>query len=539
MRQLFITLSVFLLAVLGYLQPFHSLPWTSAVNCALFMLLGLVLALGIIAASRHTVLAYSWPELVVVSLVVLQAVATFNPNNHKSIVLTALVLGITYLCIKLPLGKAHVGEVLTFAIFCAGLVSAIFGIGLWLGAAQQFTSYPMWMTPNLAAAPLKSSLAQPNHAGTLLVWALAVATLYAHQLDRSLKQPRLQQVGQGALLASALLIASAIVLTNSRTAILNLALLLVVAVVYRLHLGNKAVRLVLVSVAVAVLVALFLPDLKQWLFELEPGAVLGGKTLNDNPRRIVYTTFVHALQAHWLAGYGIGGVTTAYLEHLSARPPLHTYFGEVHNLPLEILVCLGVPLGLGVLALLVRALVRAGKNADNVRDGIWLFMVAAVLVHAMLEYPLHYAYFLLPAAIFVKLLQPEHVGRTIRVAWYWLALVWLGLAVLMYSLTSSYLAVEHDMRQARLEFGLLGKARPAKEDYTNAIRELEALNVAVRADIVAGVTPKELQAYQLALQVYPTQQLVKNYIRIAQAKGDKAEVELWTKRLALLYGDVP
>jgi hypothetical protein len=80
------------------------------------------------------------------------------------------------------------------------------------------------------------------------------------------------------------------------------------------------------------------------------------------------------------------------------------FFDHSHNLPLQLFVELGVPAGLVVLALLLLALWQAGRRAWAVEgDGGLLsraaFMVVLMIgVHSLTEYPLWYAYFLLPAA---------------------------------------------------------------------------------------------------------------------------------------------
>jgi hypothetical protein len=80
------------------------------------------------------------------------------------------------------------------------------------------------------------------------------------------------------------------------------------------------------------------------------------------------------------------------------------FFDHTHDLPLQLAVEMGVPLAAATLALLGWALWRAfvaGRDADP-RDAGALraaFMLVLMIgVHSLLEYPLWYAYFLLPTA---------------------------------------------------------------------------------------------------------------------------------------------
>jgi hypothetical protein len=83
----------------------------------------------------------------------------------------------------------------------------------------------------------------------------------------------------------------------------------------------------------------------------------------------------------------------------------NAFFDHTHNLPLQLAVELGVPLAALVLALLSWALVRAVRRAVRDRGGGSVgpsrpaaAMLVLIGLHSLLEYPLWYAYFLLPAA---------------------------------------------------------------------------------------------------------------------------------------------
>jgi hypothetical protein len=79
------------------------------------------------------------------------------------------------------------------------------------------------------------------------------------------------------------------------------------------------------------------------------------------------------------------------------------FFDHTHDIVLQFLVELGIPLGLATLALLAYALRAAVRHAIADRgEGpsvtrAALVVVVMVLVHSLLEYPLWYSYFLFPA----------------------------------------------------------------------------------------------------------------------------------------------
>jgi hypothetical protein len=104
----------------------------------------------------------------------------------------------------------------------------------------------------------------------------------------------------------------------------------------------------------------------------------------------------------WL-GVGFGEFNFAWsLTPFPGRPT--AFFDHTHNLPLQLAVELGLPLAAAVMALLLWALWlawRRAARADVETSAAGRFAVLLLLMiglHSMLEYPLWYSYFLLPAA---------------------------------------------------------------------------------------------------------------------------------------------
>jgi hypothetical protein len=109
-----------------------------------------------------------------------------------------------------------------------------------------------------------------------------------------------------------------------------------------------------------------------------------------------------AQQNPWF-GVGWGNFNFAWsLTPFPHRPP--AFFDHTHNLVLQLVVEMGVPLGLLAVGLLLWALWQAFDRAFAQEGplGVHLraafVMVLLVAIHSMLEYPLWYAYFLLPTA---------------------------------------------------------------------------------------------------------------------------------------------
>jgi O-antigen ligase len=125
-----------------------------------------------------------------------------------------------------------------------------------------------------------------------------------------------------------------------------------------------------------------------------------------SPRLGIWSNALALIASHPWFGVGFGDFNFAWtLTPFPDRPT--EFFDHTHNLILNFMVEMGVPLATLVLALMVYALRQALGNA--IRDGrepgpacpvqrAAFVIVLLVAVHSMLEYPLWYTYFLLPAA---------------------------------------------------------------------------------------------------------------------------------------------
>jgi hypothetical protein len=111
----------------------------------------------------------------------------------------------------------------------------------------------------------------------------------------------------------------------------------------------------------------------------------------------------------WL-GVGWGEFNFAWsLTPFPTRPI--AFFDHTHNLPAQLAVELGLPWSGAVLALLGWALVKAWRGAwkaegDAPLRRAALMIVLTIGLHSLLEYPLWYAYFLLPACFALGLALP-------------------------------------------------------------------------------------------------------------------------------------
>ena len=288
-----------------------------------------------------------------------------------------------------------------FRAFCIGLVVAA-ALSSLIGLLQVFApTWPdgNWIARSYVPGRAVGNMRQPNHLSSLLLWAI-VAVVW---------------LGEAGVLrrwlgtALALLFVFVVVLSASRTGAVSMLMLTVWAVLDR-RLSRSA----------------------RWLLGLAPliylgfwygtGAwadythhVFGGETRFNTQGDIsssrwgIWSNTLTLIRMHPWAGVGFGEFNFAWtLTPFPGRPV--AFFDHTHNLILQFVVELGIPLAAVVLALLGYALVLAlrgallARAAEHAPPGQALLrpaafaMVLLILVHSLLEYPLWYSYFLLPAA---------------------------------------------------------------------------------------------------------------------------------------------
>ena len=281
-----------------------------------------------------------------------------------------------------------------FGDFCLAWVGA--------GAINAAIAFIQVFTPELAdgnwiaasGIPGRAvgNLRQPNHLSSLLLWSCisVIALLDLRRL--SLRQ---------AAVALAVLVC-AVVLSASRTGLVSVLLLALWGLFDR-RLSRPARVLLLLA---PVIYALAWWGMAQWAaasaHSFGGTARLAESDISGSRFGIWRDTLALIMANPW-GGVGFGEFNLAWT--LSAFPGRPTaYFDHTHNLPLQLAVELGLPLAALVMALLLWALARAARTAwraqgdTSTAQRCAVMMVLMIGLHSVLEYPLWYAYFLLPAA---------------------------------------------------------------------------------------------------------------------------------------------
>lgn len=348
--------------------------------------------------------------LIVVSGVVLAWVLSRLPMGLALSALLMVLAAMAVLCVGVsvgghpwatsPSGSDTAYPTPVFQALAWGFVVAGLGASL-IGVLQVFA--PTWADGQWLAASgfegrATGNFRQPNHLGTLLLWAMVALMGTAEWSRGSQREQRWVVLGQTVGL---LFLMVGVVLSASRTAAMGL-LFLAAWGVFDKRL-SFATRCLLVSTLAMYAVIWF--GFTAWgQVTGQPFGGAGRFSVGgdiSSSRFAIWRDTIALIAQHPWTGVGWGNFNFAWsLTPFPERPT--AFFDHSHNLLLQLAVELGLPLAALLTSLLLWAFALASLRAWRApgAQGVALRSCWVMLVlvgwHSQLEYPLWYAYFLFP-----------------------------------------------------------------------------------------------------------------------------------------------
>jgi O-antigen ligase len=338
-----------------------------------------------------------WPLWAALGVVALAAAWSWGPGAlPATLALSAVgLLAATAVVVAGGAGTAARADAQEgFVVFCqAWLVAG--GLNVAVALVQVFLpALPdgSWIAASTTAGRAVGNLRQPNHLSSLLLWSCIAAVALVD----------LGRLGRRAGAVALTLGVFAVVLTASRTGLVSVLLLGLWGLADR-RLARFTRALLLAAPLVYAVAWL---GMAQWAAASQHtfgGAARLAESDISGSRFGIWANTLELIRQHPWAGVGFGEFNLAWtLTPFPGRPV--AFFDHTHNLPLQLAVELGLPLAGAVMALLLWALVRglagagAAAGAGGTERRAAMAMVLMIGLHSLLEYPLWYGYFLLPAA---------------------------------------------------------------------------------------------------------------------------------------------
>lgn len=408
---------------------------------------------------------------------------------------------------------------------CCIIIAAV--LSVWLALMQWLMlSGSIWVVDMKPGDRPFANLAQPNNLATLFCLGLA-SLIYLYESRR---------VGVWAGAALALFLLFAIALTQSRTPWVGA----VGALLWWAWKGRElSLRLSLTAfvgwVVLYALLVLGLPYFAEALY-LSP-VLLAEHTLAAH-RWELWQQLGLALVQGPLWGYGWNQVSVAQVA-VALDFPLSLMTEHSHNIVLDLLLWNGPLLGALIIALLTVWLVRLGFRARSCESVFALLAVGFVLVHGLLEYPLEYAFFLLPVGFLLGMVEGEQQAGTLFTLPRWMfAGCLLGSLVVIVWVWREYRIVEEDYRLMRFETAQIGslKSEHAAPDVV-LLTQLREFIRFVRTEAAPDMTEEQLAWMGKVAHRYPYPPSMFRYALALGLNNQSALAEQELLRLRALHGE--
>lgn len=412
------------------------------------------------------------------------------------------------------------------ALFAAFGVAAVASVGLQLyaftGVAE--SGYLGALASGLSQLRPSGNLGQPNQLATLLLWGCG-ACLWGY-LRKTVS-------GLSAVFVAAVLVLG-LALTQSRTGALVLTLMLVMVWFWRGLWPSRAVPWAVSGLYLFYWVCpIILRGLSEALL-LTDGESFVRLAQGGELRLMAWRLFMQAaIEGPWL-GYGWTETTSAQMAVADQFNSLAGVFAQSHNIVLDLVLWVGLPIGLLTTAVLGYWSWQKLTTLRRAEDAVLLMVVIAAGVHAMLEFPHQYAYFLLPIGFVMGILNTRLSGQAVWVA---PRLSSLGLClagVLALGITfRDYVQVESSYTLLRLEQGILGQGREPLGEAPDVwvLTHLSEWIRLSRYKIHPAMSRQEVQDLEALTRAYPS---LSSAFRLAKAlalNGRPDEARTWLGRI--------
>ncbi len=403
------------------------------------------------------------------------------------------------------------GDFLFIALLAAGTLSVVISVCQWLGLGVS----AFWVLES-DRRPY-ANLSQANQTATLYVLSvLGCAWLY--------RRKKISSALAGFLSALLLL---GLAMSGSRTGWLNAALVgaALLAWAYKSKHKRWAWAAIGAWVVLASLVV-SLPRLSSHLLLAEPVDWASRTLLNS--RDVIWQLVWDAIIRQPIWGYGWGQTIVATLNAAPDHPPLIAMTDHAHNLFLDLLLWNGVVLGGAICLALAGWLLWMLVRVKTLGQLLLLLFLGVLGMHAMTEYPLHYAYFLLPAGMVAGMLG-QMLGAPVAVTTGLKPVIalFVGAGIALAVTVRDYSHIETGITAIRFESANIKHNLPTTPPDIWVLTNLRAVIVMARWQPLKGMSSSELDTMKSTTFAYASGN---NMVKMAQAyglNGDKKNAIYW------------
>lgn len=464
-----------LLALLGWLVPNHIPPWKAFYHDLLAIGSLLVLCLAMLSdrSSSQAKIGITRPALFAL-LLALVPLAQFSADIISfsgDALMASSYLGIFALACSAGcvLDRRHgAGFLLRFAgvVLTGALVSTLLASHQWLDTGR----FGIWLADVPAGGRPFANLGQPNNLATLFCIGL-IASLYLYERGK---------IGRSLHSVIAFLLISGVAMTRSRTGLLSLlviaAFILIARRSARLSVTNG---IALSGAAISAITWMYWPSLSEHLFVHAPSSLERIESaLHGDVRLTIWRQLLAAAVDKPLFGYGWNQVAVAQVS-VAERYEAAAFTEHAHNLIVDLLVWNGLVIGPFIALLVVWWFVSRARSVTCAESWSAFAVVMVLGIHSLLEYPLEYAYLMIPAALCVGVVESRYPkARCIRASRISAAAIVVIGCALYATIVVDYFNVEKIHREMRMAAAGIGKTVEVVDDIRFLTQQREFIRFA-------------------------------------------------------------
>lgn len=513
---------------LSWLLPVHFPPWSTLPADAWLALMAALGGLALVARTRASVDWQGLPCLVAMLVLLpwLQFAFGLLPYAGQAWISSSYLLGFLLALLLGSRWETAAPRQLADGLFLAITIASTVSVGLqlytWLGLSEG-GFLGLFSLGQTGGRPY-ANLGQPNQLATLLVWGL-MGYLWSYL--------RQQLSGATAIFLACFLLLG-LAMTQSRTGLLAVTCIVLAVWLWR-HLWPTR-QLPWFATGLYV-VFLFYAPLLQWF---DSALLLGQDAIRlrineqGELRLGAWQLFIQAILERPVFGYGWTETAAAQIEVAARMPGSGGIFSHSHNLFLDLMLWCGIPIGCLIICFLLHWFWSRCRAVRDSEDAVLMLLLCAVAIHALVEFPLQYAYFLLPAGLVmgivnVRLRMPV-VCKT--PSWSFAAL-WLAGVLALGVTLRDYARVDASYSLLRLEQSPIGQGRApfgGSPDVWVLTQLREWIKIS-RQKARAGMDKQELDEMETMAQFYPSLNAAYRLATAFALNNQPDEARKWLERL--------
>ena len=446
------------------------------------------------------------------------------PTMGQAIVSSLYIsAGAVAYCMAYNMQKHH-GDLALNVLFGACSIASVLSVAIqliqWLAPIEEdMSGLGLWLHPQSVDSRPSANLGQPNLLATLLMWGILSGLWLRTQVD----------VNRGTWFLYSIYLSIGLALTQSRSGLIE-----ILGVAGILIIKMRKSHPLLVKDFCALTVCTFLLFfLISWFSELLhlsfEGRAIDSLVMHSN-RTDAYQIFLHAIVQKPWTGFGITHLSEPQWVASGILPSLNTHFIHAHNLPLELIAWLGIPLGTLVVISLCYWLITRLLQSLTDKQTILYSAITIVSLHSMVELPYQYAFIIIPVCWFAGGLDALQLQFSYSISRISRVLVAIGLSTLFALVIYDYFQFEEPYQQLRFNQGKIGRNIPVETPNLLVLDQFEDLMRLNTFVPKTGLAETDIAWMERAVRASPSHISIYNYAVTLALNEQPDKAQLWMSR---------